>query len=99
MSSLSLCVCVGLFLLCLYYIKAHKQHVYHRPGEIEETPLRDPACIALSQEETSNDFCDQPAVPHTPVEESSTGIQVIIPKQETSERIDKLYENDLDCIV
>ncbi|XP_057187122.1 uncharacterized protein si:dkey-22i16.9 [Triplophysa rosa] len=51
--------------------------------EIETKPLREPANIGLSQEETGHDIQEQPDIPHTPVEETCPEIVMPTEKQDT----------------
>ncbi|XP_065121539.1 uncharacterized protein [Paramisgurnus dabryanus] len=88
-------VIVGLFLLCQYLRKSDQPqiHLYFNARQSELEPLREPANIGLSQEETSQGILEQqeetsqgiseqPDVSHTPVEETCPEIGIITEKQE-----------------
>ncbi|XP_073718518.1 uncharacterized protein [Misgurnus anguillicaudatus] len=85
----------GLFLLCQCLRKSDQRQipVYFNARQSELEPLREPANIGLSQEETSQGILEQqeetsqgiseqPDVVHTPVEETSPEIGIITEKQE-----------------
>lgn len=83
---------VALAGLILWYLCCRKpqqqQRICHFNSQqssvdIETIPLREPAKIGLSQEETGHDVQEQPDIPHTPVEETSPQIVMPTEKKDT----------------
>ncbi|XP_056586771.1 uncharacterized protein si:dkey-22i16.9 [Triplophysa dalaica] len=85
-------ICVALAGLILWYLCYRKPQQQQRNWpfnsqqstvDIETIPLREPAKIGLSQEETGHDVQEQPDIPHTPVEETSPEIVMPTEKKDT----------------
>lgn len=70
--------CIGV----IFWSRKAKRHSQQSTVETETIPLREPANIGLSQEETSHGIEEQPDIPHTPVEETSPAIVMPAEKQD-----------------
>lgn len=74
-------VCVALAGIgIIFWSRKAKQQ--SQQSTVETIPLREPANIGLSQEETSHGIEEQPDIPHTPVEETSPAIVMPAEKQD-----------------
>lgn len=88
----------GLFCLYQYFRKSHqpKRIMYFNNHQstvkTEMEPLREPAKIGLSQQETRQDIPEQLDITQTPVEETSPEILM------TTEKQDSIHVDAFDCL-